>query len=63
MLNLTKELQNIKQQYELINDKDFQSKQKIEILHKEKEDITIIFENKLKDLNKLLDSKNGIDHS
>lgn len=51
MLNLTKELQNIKQQYELKNDEDFKNKQKIEVLNKEKEDITTQFENKLKDLN------------
>ena len=60
MLNLTKELQNIKQQYELKNDEDFKNKQKIEVLNKEKEDITTQFENKLKDLNKSLDEKNEI---
>ena len=51
MLNLTKELQNIKQLYELKNDEDFKNKQKIEVLNKEKEDIITQFENKLKDLN------------
>jgi hypothetical protein len=60
MLNLTKELQNIKQQYELKNDEDFKNKQKIEVLNKEKEDITTQFENKLKDLNKSLDEKTEI---